>query len=66
MNFFKFSQTQCAQATIFTVFIIEFILFAFGVIHVPKDAEDAKFFYMLFGIFNSILTTKAFTTKQGE
>ena len=55
--------TQKAQTAIFVLLMLEFVGFSCGWIEVPKDPEDAKFFYMLFGVFNSILSVKAFESK---
>lgn len=55
--------TQKAQTAIFVLLMAEFIGFSCGWLEVPIDTEDAKFFYMLFGVFNSILSVKAFDSK---
>lgn len=55
--------TQKGQVAIFVMLLLEFIGFSLGWLSVPKDPEDAKFFYMLFGVFNSILSIKAFESK---
>jgi len=51
----KLTYAQIAQAIVFCVVVISFVGFGMGFVHVPSAAEDAKFFYMLFGIINTIL-----------
>jgi hypothetical protein len=51
----KLTYAQIAQAVTFVVVIIEFLAFSFGLVHVPVNVEDAKFFYLLFGAINTIL-----------
>lgn len=58
--------TQKAQTAIFIMLMIEFVAFSCGWIGVPRNPEDAKFFYMLFGVFNSILSVKAFEAKGDQ
>lgn len=55
--------TQKAQVAIFILLMLEFIGFSCGWLNVPANHEDAKFFYMLFGVFNSILSIKAFESR---
>jgi len=50
---------QIAQGVVFAIMCCEFLAFSFGWIHVPKDTEDVKFFYMLFAIMNTILSVSA-------
>lgn len=55
----KITFAQSAQVTVFSIFCLEFVAFSFGFIHVPTQPEDAKFFYMIFGILNTILSVQA-------
>jgi len=52
----KITFAQSVQVAVFTIFCLEFIGFSAGYIHVPTIAEDNKFFYMIFGILNTILS----------
>ena len=55
----KITFAQSTQVVVFSIFCAEFIAFSFGLIHVPTVTEDAKFFYMIFGILNTILSVQA-------
>jgi hypothetical protein len=57
------SFAQVTQVVVFSIFCLEFIAFSFGLIHVPTNLEDQKFFYMIFGIMNTILSVQALTYK---
>lgn len=54
---------QCTQVAVFCIICLEFVCFSFGWIHVPPNAEDAKFFYMCFGVLNTILSVSALVNK---
>ena len=55
----KLTYPQIAQGAVFTIFCTEFLAFSLGLIHVPVLPEDQKFFYMVFGILNTILSVQA-------
>ena len=59
----RISFAQCTQVAVFSLFCFEFLSFSFGWIHVPTNPEDSKFFYMIFGILNTILCVPALVTK---
>lgn len=54
---------QVTQVAVFVIFCLQFLAFSFGIIHVPTVAEDQKFFYMIFGILNTILSVQALSYK---
>jgi hypothetical protein len=55
----KITFAQSTQVAVFVIFCVEFLAFSLGLIHVPAAPEDAKFFYMIFGILNTILSVQA-------